>query len=396
MHKRLRNLFDRYSQQENHLTHSLLLVLNQNRHLLDKILKEIGVNLSKKQVNLLTQVAQAAQDKTSVPDGYIYTEDYRFCIGIETKIYANTLKLGQLRGHLEQLSQYERSILLVLTPDESEPAVVRKLKESHNNLHFLSWMDLLTRMSEIGPDKGKNDVGLYLFHEFMAYVERSYHMTPFTGFNFRDGYDTGLAVHYIKKISEIITPYIRQLYPDLKKTRPMINAPHGNPWQSWYPTENVQDSVHLTLSITPVYLNAFLVLGNGCRYGWKKLRAILQSERKNFRACLLGLLKSKQVVGEALIIFQQRHFEHRTLGIRDAVVTLNAAMLLGKGKAKENTMWWELMENLAATKNKYNYQMSIGYEMNYESLGDLKTPNATILLERCYKNLMPVYELIAG
>ena len=257
-------------------------------------------------------------------------------------------------------------------------------------------MDLLTRMSEIGPDKGKNDIGQYLFQEFMAYVERSYHMTPFTGFNFRDGYDTGLAVHYIKKLSELITPYIGELYPDLKKTRPMINAPHGNPWQSWYPTENVQGSVHLTLSITPVYLNVFLVLGNGCRHGWKKFGTILQSEKKKFRKSLLGMLQSSPTGAETVIVFQQRHFKHRTLGIHDAVVTLNVSMLLGKGKAKENSLWWDLMGDLAKTKNRYNYQMSLGYEVKYETVNDLKTPKSTSFLKRCYKNLMPVYELISG
>ena len=78
MAKKLRNIFDQYDQKENHLTHSLLHVLNENRKLLKKILHTYGIRLTSKQINLLTQVApRTVKEKTSVPDGYIYTKDYK-------------------------------------------------------------------------------------------------------------------------------------------------------------------------------------------------------------------------------------------------------------------------------------------------------------------------------
>lgn len=131
MKKRLRNIFDQYQQQENHLTNSFLLVLNHNRGLLKIILKEYNVNLPGQRVDLLAQIAPRSVDnKTSIPDGYIFTEDYNFCIGIETKIVKTALQKEQLIGHLKQLSQYDRSYLLVLTPDEEKPKIIIDLEKA--------------------------------------------------------------------------------------------------------------------------------------------------------------------------------------------------------------------------------------------------------------------------
>ena len=61
-------------------------------------------------------------------------------------------------------------------------------------MRFIPWVQLIESITEIGPDKKKNPIGIFLFDEFINYIERHFHMTPFTGINFRDGYDSDLEI----------------------------------------------------------------------------------------------------------------------------------------------------------------------------------------------------------
>ncbi len=397
MAKKLRNIFDQYSIQENHLTNSLLLVLNHNRNLLKKILKHYGIDLKAKEINLLSQIAPKTVDKSStIPDGYIYTEDYNFCIGIETKIEPNSVVRDQLIGHLKQLSEYPKSFLIVLTPDKIEPNIITKLRPKYKNLIFISWMDLLKLMSEIGPDKYKNPIGQYLFDEFIGYLERHYHMTPFTGINFREGYDINLASHYIKRLSEILTPEIIELYPQCTHKRPKISIGGSGPWQAWYSSKQVQYSVHPAFSIDFEKISCGIVLPNGCKEEWKNLKNILISDKlkKILKYKLKAILDKAPKGAETIISFRQRHFYPRNNPILDAMSLINVSTLLGIEGSKENKIWWELMKNIAETKTKYNYQMGIGYELKYAKVKELKGTKTPNLLLKCFRNLKPIFEIL--
>jgi hypothetical protein len=383
MTKRLRNIFDQYSQTENHLTNSLLLVLNNNRNLLRKILKANGIKMSGKQINLLSQVApRSADNKTSVPDGYIFTEDYGFCVGVETKIEPNALKKSQLQGHLTQLSEYDHSYLLVLTPDEEAPKVVLDLKQYHSNLRFISWIDLIKMMSREGSDKGKNPVGRFVYEEFISFMERQYDMVPFTGFNFREGYDPGLATHYVKRVSKILTPEIRKAYPKCKHTRPKIGLGRSYPWEAWYPEEKVQNGVHFTMSVQPEHVRCMMILANKCREEWKNFRKILESKSNigNFRKALRKIYKLAPKGSETMVSFRQRHYIGQTIRINDAATELNVAMLLGIDKSKENRVWWNLLREISQTKTDYNYQLEIAYKLPYAQIPVLRTAKAEKIL----------------
>lgn len=398
MNKRLRNIFDQYSQQENHLTNSLLLVLDRNKNLLRSILKKFDIDIGgKKNINLLSQVApRTIEERSSIPDGFIYTDDYDFCIGIETKIESNALRKGQIRGHLKQLSQYDKSYLLVLTPDKDEPSIITTLKKDHKNLKFISWITLLELMAKIGHDKGKNEIGKFVYDEFMSNVERHYHMTPFTGFNFREGYDRDLAVHYVKKTSEIITPEMRKLFPLCKNKRPRIGG--AIPWESWYSTEQVQNCVHPTLGVRPEKIGCQITLANGCKREWKNLDSIMNdSKRQNVLEKILRSIYEKAPKGsETTIYTKQRHFLHRTKAVDDAIIEINIAGLLGIGKSKENKIWWNTLKEIARTKTKYNYELGIRYDLNYDMVPVLKNPKAIDVIVKCFKNLKPVYKMLTS
>ncbi len=396
--KRLRNIFDQYTQTENHLTNSLLLVFNHNRILMDNVLRRNGIKLTGKQVNLLSQIAPRKHaDKSSVPDAYIYTEDCGFCVGIETKIEQGALRGEQLIGHLSQLAEYDHSFLLVLTPDEDKPQIIRKLELNHRNLRFISWIDLIKMMIEMGPDKKKNPVGAFVYEQFMSLMERHFEMTPFTGFHFREGFNKDLATHYVKRVSKNITPEIQTIYPKCIRTRPKM-VTSGHPWEAWFPEAKVQDGVHFTFSVRPESISCFMVLGNGCKKEWKRLSDTLESESelKRVKKALEEIYGQAPDGATTFLSFRQRHYIGQTVGISDAAAELNIAMLLGVDGSKENKIWWNLLKEIAASKNRYNFQLEIGYDMPFAKSKDLKTTKALDLIVRCFKSLKPVYEIVTG
>lgn len=224
-------------------------------------------------------------------------------------------------GHLNQLAQYDRSYLLALTPDEKPPKVVLDLQKKHKNLRFQSWIELIKLMSKEGPDKGRNPVGKFVYDEFMSFMERQYEMTPFTGINFRDGYDVDLATHYVKRISSELTPKIRKAYPKCKYTRPKILRGGGHPWESWSPTKKIQDHIHLTLSINNGEVRCIAVLPNKCKAEWKKLRETMDSGKPflGVKKVLKKVYASAPQGARTIVSFRQMHYIGQTVPIHDAV-----------------------------------------------------------------------------
>lgn len=396
MQRKLRNLFDHYDKQEDRITHALLVVLAENPTLLKSILRQYNIKVGSSQLKLLTQAApRKSKGQDTRPDGYIYSDDYSFCMGIETKIAPNALNQKQISGHLKQLSEYDESILVLLTPDEKPPDMLSKIKQGYNRIRFISWPDLLAAMIKIGPDR-KNKVGEFLFDKFFSYMERNYQMTPFTGFKFEDGYDIKLAAHYVKRVSSIITPDIRKMFPKCSKTRPKIGAGSGYPWQAWYSTDPVQSSLHPSLSVQPHQIRCEIILANGCKKEWRLFKSILKNPHlgRKFKSYLRHVYKEAPAGGESVLSFRQRHYKARTKAVHDAETVLNIAVLLGIDKSKKNIIWWDLLEKIVATKNRYNYQLEIGYDLKYEVVRDLNGPKAINTLKKCYENLRPIFNFI--
>ena len=96
------------------------------------------------------------------------------------------------------------------------------------------------------------------------------------------------------------------------------------------------------------------------------------------------------------MLFQQRHYVGRTIGVHDAVTELNIAMLLGVDRSRENQIWWNLLKHVAASKNRYNYQLEVGYDLPYDKIPDLGTTKVMDLILRFYKSLKPIYELVTA
>ncbi|MEQ9363468.1 MAG: hypothetical protein RIF32_04455, partial [Leptospirales bacterium] len=158
---------------------------------------------------------------------------------MEAKIVERTLSVEQLQRHMVAISEYPKHYLIALAPEGEIAADVKRFIDGNENAFYIAWPNLLELMQRKGPDSGAGTVGGYLFTEFFQYMERKYYMTPFTGFRFEDGYDRDLAVHYVKRVSELLDPDIKRIYPECTNRRQSI----GGAWQAWFPGEKAQDAV---------------------------------------------------------------------------------------------------------------------------------------------------------
>lgn len=118
-------IFSTYATDENRVTASTLAVLQSLS--LQRFQRLLGQLIEQPDLDLITIQNQVSRGEAGVPDAVISAS---FRISIETKIRRNAVKKDQLVKHLASVkaSKALLSLLLVLTPDEREPAVIDALK----------------------------------------------------------------------------------------------------------------------------------------------------------------------------------------------------------------------------------------------------------------------------
>ena len=118
-------IFSTYATDENRVTASTLAVLQSLS--LQRFQRLLGQLIEQPDLDLITIQNQVSRGEAGVPDAVISAS---FRISIETKIRRNAVKKDQLVKHLASVkaSDASLSLLLVLTPDEREPAVIDALK----------------------------------------------------------------------------------------------------------------------------------------------------------------------------------------------------------------------------------------------------------------------------
>ena len=115
----------------------------------------MGALLEQSEFELVKFQNQPARGGRSVPDGEILSS----CrILVETKIKRNTVRAKQLQHHLEQLdsSREATRLLLVLTPDQSQPRAFDQVEDKESRLVWASFAALDQAIDELLADG--NDV----------------------------------------------------------------------------------------------------------------------------------------------------------------------------------------------------------------------------------------------
>jgi hypothetical protein len=134
-------IFSTYRQGENRVTASVLAVLRSL--VLPRIEFILGALLDE-EFTLVSFQNQAAKGGTGVPDAEI-TAKAR--ILLETKTERNSVKKEQLKRHLERLGTKSDGRLLVLTPDSTEPAVIKEMNDQR--LVWASFIDLNQAINDL-------------------------------------------------------------------------------------------------------------------------------------------------------------------------------------------------------------------------------------------------------
>lgn len=385
-----RNLFDHYSQLENHITNSFLSVLNENPRLTKNLLRDLGIKINKGDFKILSQRMPIKDKyKSSTIDGAIFATDFSFCAAIENKIYPKTVRKSQLQGHLRQITPFPKGLLWVITPDEY--ISLTDLKKPNNiEVVHTSWASITRSLIGFGPDQ-KKTIGEKLLVEFIAFLERRPDLAGFHGFRFDYGYEEELARNYVKRVTPELSEFIKKTFKRCINTRPSITGA----WDAWYPSKEPQKSIHPGYYVGPEYLRCNVVLANGCGMGWKNFSLKLQEDEKSFISILRKIERKKPTGSEAIVSFRQRHYpSQRSKPITDAETTVRMSTLLGTDGSKENEIWMNLIKDIARTKSKYNYQLEIGYNLIYEQNSNLTTEKAIKEMKKSFSALTEIYKFL--
>lgn len=136
-------LFSTYSQQENQVTGTILSIFEHLGTALVEDILETALNES--DLSVVTFQSQYVADE-SVPDATIRSSMALF---IETKTRPDEVKEDQLRAHLSALDdeQARTKLLVVLTPDRSEPAGVQAIDS--DRVAWVSFDDLVSALEAL-------------------------------------------------------------------------------------------------------------------------------------------------------------------------------------------------------------------------------------------------------
>ena len=161
-------LFSTYRGGENRVTASTLAVLRSLS--ISRVERLLGALLEQPEFQLVRFSNQPSRGGEGVPDAEIAAS---LRLLVETKLQPNTISVEQLKRHLRRLDDgAERSRgLLVLTPDESRPAVLSDIND--DRLTWTSFAALDQAIDELLADKTEvvSEREAFLLRELQALLE---------------------------------------------------------------------------------------------------------------------------------------------------------------------------------------------------------------------------------
>ncbi len=143
----MNNLFSTYTKGENRVTSSILSVLQfLSLHRTERLL---GALMEESEFQLVQFQCQPSSGGQGAPDALISSSCRLF---VEAKTKRNAVNKDQLKRHLKRLKGKETTQrLLVLTPDESCPDVIAKVKD--NRVVWASFASLDQAIEELLGDR---------------------------------------------------------------------------------------------------------------------------------------------------------------------------------------------------------------------------------------------------
>lgn len=274
---------------ENNVTHALLVLLNENNHFLNLLLKKINPALKINQPKTYFQVSPKLRLKTAevenkiilsitsnnntsekfeqenikkkrdIPDGLIL--DKKTAVLIEAKVSAT-------KDH-EQLKRYNKTYYY-----------------GKGNIYFINWEEIYN-LAKNYQSKGDKNIENYLLNQFREYLE-VINLSGFSGINFfnkEENYDEDSARDVLKRlVVELKQKDILKQYNFKFAERPLT----GNAWNYFY-SEGIKENnprifPHYSIYIFPEFF------GLDCLFHKKEFKKILK-EKDYFFSVIENLAK---------------------------------------------------------------------------------------------------------
>jgi len=390
---RLPNLFDQYSVPENRVTNALLQTLVSSEQLLLRFLErflphDLWNGFRQVEVHAQTQPQRTGQKaggsrSVAVPDGWFIFgsgsgEPERLVL-LEVKIERGKASGEQLDRHVQQARRRTgcNAILgLLLTPDDKDP--LPALPRTSQAWTWVSWRDVHRFLRPFRTNLRPGSAAQNLAHSLAEFLEMN-EIVGFAGIDFADGYDVATARSVLKALRAEIAGDVARVYPGLTKSKGTVM----DPWDVFAPADagNFTDSIHLVLGLDQHRVDIRITLPNHCGPGWRRLRALLSSDKE------MGHLKklmseARQRLPNLALLVTQRHFVARRFDYEDGRFELDldttdfARLQDGKTLVKPNPKLFDLFVaalRTCAGNRSINAEFNLNTRFWYKTTPEVRT-----------------------
>lgn len=410
----MRNLFDQYSQPENRLTHALAVCLHEERFLLKRFLRWIGVRPpSRVRLVIIEQGlpgdppdTEAEAERQGLPDIVIH-DNAEWCLLVESKVQA-ALTEDQLRRHERTLRRRGFVTIHRLALTKSG---VRVPKGSIGT----TWSDLYEWLGAAGqrgewPDR----LRAYLRAAEVRLAREEYltegTLTMFDGFPFTEDnpYTYGEAKRLLKlALSELRNDRsLRKLGMDPRAPgRSAITGRGGRfVWDFLSLRERSRHGVftkypHLTLAIHADHLEAAITIPNGVIL---PVRRRFSDLGKDHLVAIHGeiLRRARRLTRRGAWVeahaLQRHYLSQRSPAITDAILTfrLETSQPRQNGQVKPQPEWVELFASLPRRKRS-NMQFQYRVHLPWGTDG-LDTRESLRLIVESWLAMTPLLKALRG
>jgi hypothetical protein len=413
----MRNIFDQYSQQENRVTHALMVALNEDRDFLSAFLIEfLGIKKppARKELNILVQqlpghptLSEEEASERGIPDGWVYDED-GWCLFIESKVTAQ-FDAAQIDRHFKEANKrgFRKTVGVAIVvkcpairPDHIQ---IREWKEVYLWLRQLStkssWAEKVARYLEV--------VELQLVQ---AGTLNEGTLTMFTGipFNSKSPFDYFEAKRLLKLARQELVSRAdlrNELQVDSKSIgRGAITGTTGTSVWDFIALNDTGRDVgftrhpHLTLGISSTHVSAMVTVPNNVNSFMRK--RIKQLEQKGFEDLIrkvvenLGPIVSQSSGAAPMFVGVQRRYpSQRAVPYTDAGLNFDLRTVTGDGLPKHQPIWFQAAFDAFQNPRGANYQIQLGVFFPYEKCPIAATPEIIEHIAQSWIACKPLLDL---
>lgn len=420
----VRNVFNQYDQTENRVTHALLTVLNEDRVLLARFLKELvrtSPPVRPRRLTILSQrypgdraaleEEELEEARKGIPDGWIFDIDSAWCAFIEAKVQA-TLSLEQIERHRREAARrgFNKVVAIAITSGRDLPA------NAPRGVTLLRWRDVYEWLTAYRTRRWAAQAAEYLeiVEARLISGEKLSEgtLTMFSGFPFGqdhpytylEGKRTLLLVCEALRASK---PLQRQLGVYRRNEgRPAITGSGGDLVWDFLAIAGGKDArnftryPHLSIGVGRRDVGAMVTIPNAVNT--RALRALRDLGEDGFREVVQRILRNLRPLLRAnpgavpVLSAQQRRWRSmRARPNSDAFIQFDLRTAIdNSGPPVLQPVWLSAAYGVLARKRGANYELQVGVRFPYEQCPRIQRASAIRLIERAFLACKPLVDVV--